>query len=189
MGDPKKIRRKYEKTKMMWNRERIDQEHGIRDKYGLSNLRELWKATTEVGKIRRNVREVLAGRSSNQVGSQMIARLARYGIVKPEATLDDLLVVSPEAILERRLQSIVFRKGMAKSARQARQLISHGFISVNGRKINAAGYLVTKSEEGMISYYKPINLDHNAKQGATATGASKAPAPATEEKKEEPKGE
>ncbi|MCL5419922.1 MAG: 30S ribosomal protein S4 [Candidatus Marsarchaeota archaeon] len=187
MGDPKRIRRKYEKTKMMWNKERIEHEHEIRDRYGLSTLKELWKATTEVEKIRRNVREVLAGRSTEETGKQIIARLSKYGIVKPGATLDDLLVVSPEAILERRLQSVVFRKGMSKSARQARQLISHGFISVNGRRINAAGYLVAKEEEDAVSYWKPINLDHNTKTGTAEP--SKTVAPASGENRTEPKVE
>ncbi len=168
MGDPKRIRRKYEKTKMMWNKERIEREHGLRDHYGLSNMHELWKATTEIGKIRRNVREVRAGRVEPSVGSNIIARLVRYGVVKSGATLDDLLVVSPEAILDRRLQSIVFKKGMSKSIKQARQLIVHGFVAIDGRRADAPGYLVTRDEEGKIDYYKRINLDHQAKQGATA---------------------
>lgn len=164
MGDPRKIRRKYEKTKLMWNRQRIDEEHGLKKKYGLKNLRELWKATTEIGKIRRNVREALAGRSKE--GGKIIARLARYDIVKSGATLDDLLVVSPEAILERRLQSVVVRKGLAKTMNQSRQLITHGFISINGRRVSTPGYLVPKTEEGMIGYYKPIDLEHATKNAA-----------------------
>ncbi len=175
MGDPKRIRRKYEKTKMMWNKERIEHEHGIRDKYGLGNMHELWKATTEVGKIRRNVREVLAGRATEKVGTEIIARLVRYGIVKSGATLDDLLVVSPEAILDRRLQSVIYKKGMSKSIGQARQLIAHGFIAIDGHRVSAPGYLVTRDEESRITYYKPINLDHNPKAGSeNAAGAASA---------------
>ncbi|MEM3839210.1 MAG: 30S ribosomal protein S4 [Candidatus Micrarchaeaceae archaeon] len=173
MGDPKRIRKKYQKTKMMWNKERIEHEHDLRDRYGLANMHELWKATTEVGKIRRNVREVLAGRATEQVGSSIIERLVRYGIVKSGATLDDLLVVSPEAILDRRLQSIVYKKGMSKSIRQARQLIAHGFIAINGHRVNAPGYLVTREEEEKVSYYKPINLEHNLKSdGEKAAGTA-----------------
>ncbi len=181
MGDPKRIRRKYEKTKPMWNKERIEREHGMRDKYGLGNMHELWKATTEVGKIRRNVRAVLAGRASEGVGNQIIARLVRYGVVKSGATLDDLLVVSPEAILDRRLQSVVYKKGMSKSVKQARQLIVHGFIAIEGQRVHAPGYLVTSDEESRISYYKPINLDHNVKAGAAVTAA---PTPKEAVKKE-----
>ncbi len=183
MGDPRKIRRKYETTNLMWNKERIEREHGIRDKYGLGNMHELWKATTEVGKIRRNVREVLAGRATEVVGNSIIARLVRYGIVKQGASLDDLLIVSPEAILDRRLQSIVFKKGLAKTVGQARQLIAHGFIAIEGRKVNAPGYLVTRMEEERIAYYKPINLDHNPKKDAA--GAVHAPAAPKPEAKSE----
>lgn len=161
MGDPKKIRRKYQPTKMMWNKQRIEEEHGLKRKYGLKNLRELWKATTEISKIRRNVREALAGRSAE--GDRIIARLARYDIVKQGATLDDLLVVSPEAILNRRLQSIVVSKGLAKTMNQSRQLITHGFIAIDGRRVSAPGYLVPKDEDSKIGYYRPIDIDHASK--------------------------
>jgi small subunit ribosomal protein S4 len=175
MGDPKKIRKKYQPTKMMWNTQRIELEHGIKRKYGLKNLRELWKATTEISKIRRNVREALAGRSKQ--GEKIIARLARYDIVKSNATLDDLLVVNPEAILDRRLQSIVYKKGFAKSPGQARQLITHGFVSIRGKRVSAPGYLVTREEEPGIGMYRPFNLNHNLKPGEAAAAAPAAPVP------------
>ncbi len=161
MGDPRRIRKKYQPTKMMWNRQRIDEEHALKRKYGLKNLRELWKVTTEISKIRRNVREALAGRSTE--GDRIIGRLARYDIVKSGATLDDLLVVSPEAILNRRLQSVVVSKGLAKTMNQSRQLITHGFIAVEGRRVSAPGYLVQKDEESKIGYYRPIDIDHASK--------------------------
>ena len=165
----------------MWNKERIDREHGIKERYGLKNLRELWKATTEISRIRRNVREVLSGKAAENVGRDIIARLSRYSIVKIGATLDDTLSITPEAILDRRLQSLVFKKGMAKTMKQSRQLIAHGFIAVNGQKVKAPGYMVTGNEESKISYYKPIKIEFEqqpqaaapvaAPEGAQAAGA------------------
>lgn len=175
MGDPKRIRKKYDKSKLMWNKERIEREHGIRDRYGLANLRELWKATTEINRIRRNARQVLSGRAGGDVGNDIIARLARYGIVKREATLDDTLSITPEMILERRLQSIVFRKGMAKTIKQSRQLITHGFIAVDGHKVKSPGYMVTGSEEGKIAYYKPIKIEFEQQPQPPQTEAKVEP--------------
>ncbi len=44
--------------------------------------------------------------------------------------------------LERRLDNVVYRLGLAKTRRQARQVVSHGHVSVNGRKVNIASYRV-----------------------------------------------
>lgn len=159
MGDPKRIRKKYAPSKIMWDRNRIAREHDLKEKFGLRNLRELWTATTEVTRIRKNARDVLSNRASEKVGRDIISRLSRYNIVAKDAKIDDLLSVTPESILNRRLQSLVFRAGLAKTPKQARQLITHGFISVSGRKVKSPGYLVEAVEESMIGYYKPINLN------------------------------
>ena len=84
MGDPKRIRRKFDKPKTMWSKDRIETEHALKEKYGLKNLRELWQATTEVSRIRRNVRKVLSGASTEKEAHEdakpkaqgMIVRLA-----------------------------------------------------------------------------------------------------------------
>lgn len=143
----------------MWDSARIKREHELRDKYGLKNLRELWLLNSELRRIKQNVRNVLAGRASEEVGKDIIARLSRYNIVKSDATPDDLLVVDVEALLERRLQTIVLRKGLAKTMKQARQLVAHGLISINGRRVTSPGHLVLASEEMGIGYYKPIKID------------------------------
>ena len=44
--------------------------------------------------------------------------------------------------LERRLENVVYRMGFAKTRRQARQIVSHGHIAVNGRRVNIASYRV-----------------------------------------------
>ena len=44
--------------------------------------------------------------------------------------------------LERKLENVVYRLGFAKTRRQARQIVSHGHIAVNGRKVNIASYRV-----------------------------------------------
>ena len=44
--------------------------------------------------------------------------------------------------LERRLENVVYRMGFASTRRQARQVVSHGHVSVNGRKVNIASYRV-----------------------------------------------
>lgn len=179
MGAPKRFRKKFDKPTMMWNKARIESEHRMRDKYGLKTLKEYWMAASELRRIRRNARAVLSGTATEKVGREMIARLAKLDVVKPDASIDDLLTIDVDKLLARRLQSVVFGKGMARSMKQSRQLITHGFISVGGKRVTSPGYAVRREEEGMISYYKPIKIE--AQVAAKPEEKSKveaAPAPA-----------
>jgi small subunit ribosomal protein S4 len=83
---------------------------------------------------------------------QLMDRLHRIGILPEEAELDDVLDMSLEDILERRLQTLVFQRGLAQSIQQARQLIAHGHISIDGRKVSSPSYLVLKDEEEKMAY-------------------------------------
>jgi small subunit ribosomal protein S4 len=94
---------------------------------------------------------------------QLLDRLHRLGILPDEAALDDVLDMTLENILERRLQTLVFHKGLAKSMQQARQLITHGHIAIEGRRVSTPSYLVLKDEEAKITYAprSPLaNPDH-----------------------------
>ncbi len=162
---------KFEKPKERWNLERIKSDRSLINEYGLKNMKELWKVQSEVSRIRRNVRELLSvGTGSEDVKEQIIGRLTRLGIASSGTTLDNLLDLKENDLLNRRLQTVIFRKGLARTIKQARQLTVHGFIAVNGRKVNRPGFLVDTETEKLISYYKPIDI---APQ--TTPQASKAP--------------
>lgn len=175
MGAPKRNRRKYEKPKEVWSSERIGSDNALIDDYGLKNMKEVWVAQTRVGKVRRNAREFLSGGSkTNKEETEIIARLVKFGIAKSGATLDDLLDLNEKAFLERRLESIVARKGLARTMRQARQIIVHGYISINGKKVNRPGYMVSLDEENGVGYYKPIQI-----QVVQQSASAEAPPDAT----------
>jgi small subunit ribosomal protein S4 len=167
MGAPKRNRRKYDKPKEIWDSGRIASDNQLIEEYGLKNMKELWIAQTRIGRVRRNARMFLSSlKGGNQEEKGMIKRLSKYGITKAEATFDDLLDLDEKAMLERRLQSIVMRKGLARTMKQSRQLIVHGFIAINGRKVNRPGYLVSLEEEKFIGYYKPIKIEPVGQQPA-----------------------
>jgi small subunit ribosomal protein S4 len=144
----------------MWNLQRIKADTDLIEEFGLKNRKELWKVQTELSRLRSNIRVLLSGSSKQNtfVQEKMVGRLAKYGISAKDATLDSLLDLKENAFLSRRLQSLVFKKGLAKSIKQARQLIVHGYISINGKRLNKPGYLVSAVEEGGIGYYKPIDI-------------------------------
>lgn len=176
MGAPKRNRRKYEKPKDVWSSERISSDNALIDAYGLKNMKEVWIAQTRVGRVRRNAREFLSGTIASKTDeAAMIARLAKFGIVKAGATLDDLLDLDEKVFLERRLESIVARKGLARTMKQARQLITHGYISISGKKVNRPGYMVKLEEEKAVGYYKPIQIQ--VQPVAQAAAETQAPAP------------
>ncbi|MDE1810491.1 MAG: 30S ribosomal protein S4 [Candidatus Micrarchaeota archaeon] len=195
MGSAKRNRKKFEKPKERWNLARIKADNTLVDEYGLKNMKELWKVQTEISRIRGNVRKLLAGGShSEDVKQRLIGRLVKLGIATNTTTLDDLLDLKERSLLDRRLQSVVFKKGMARTVKQARQLTVHGFIEIDGRKVNRPGYLVDANLEGRISYHKTIDImpkkavektaEAQEESAPAAEAAPEAPAPATEAAKE-----
>jgi small subunit ribosomal protein S4 len=60
--------------------------------------------------------------------------------------------------LERRLDNVVFLAGFAESRAQARQIVSHGHIAVNGKRVSVPSYLV--EEEQVIA---PMAREHSQK--------------------------
>ncbi len=80
----------------------------------------------------------------------------RLGLAREEATLDDILNLKVEDLLERRLQTIVMKKTGTRSPYQARQIVSHGHVSIGNRKVNIPGYLVKAEEEPQIMIHIEI---------------------------------
>ena len=123
-------------------------------KYGLRNKREFWKMRTMLGNWRRIARQsrTLSKERAAEVQDTLSKKLIRLGVVGPEARFEDVLSLTVEDLLKRRLQTIVFEKGFAKTIYQARQFIVHGHIQVVGKKINAPSYIVKREEEDFIGY-------------------------------------
>ncbi|MDD5022874.1 MAG: 30S ribosomal protein S4 [Candidatus ainarchaeum sp.] len=165
MGDPRKFKNKYESPKKLWERDRIAEEKTLKSEYGLKNSREIWVAAAELKKYRREARRLLSILEEDRKKDveKILNRLNRFGILPKSATLDDILSLEVKSILERRLQTRVLRKGFAKTIKQSRQLISHGFIAVGEHVVTVPGYLVTEDEDSKIQLHKPIDLDSGNK--------------------------
>ena len=133
---------------------RIEEEQKLLQEYGLKNKREIWKAGTKLRNLRRQARLLLArgDKQANVEAEQLVNRLIRYGISSSDIQLGDLLSLSIHDILKRRLQTLVATKGFARSPNQARQLITHGHIWLDGRKVTVPSYAVSVEEEALIKY-------------------------------------
>jgi small subunit ribosomal protein S4 len=152
MGDPRRPRRTFSKPRSPWRSEQLAQELYLVGTYGLRNKRELWKAQTALSGIRKQARHLLAASETvrNREEHKLLDSLAKRGLVAPGVALDDVLSLSIEDMLGRRLQSIVYKRGNAVSPLQARQLITHKHVTIKGRVVNIPGYQVTADEEGSI---------------------------------------
>lgn len=192
MGDPRKLKNRYSSPRKVWDADRIRTEGKLTVTYGLKNTREIWMVLDKLKKARRDAMKYLSlGADGQEKAQPLMKKLVRLGIIAPESKLDDVLSLTVENFLDRRLQSRVMKKGLARTAMQARQLITHGFIAVKGRKVTVPSYIVNTEEEGTIAYYKPIDIsvheeDKSAKKApkeepGAAAEAEKAPeAPAAE---------
>ena len=157
MGKPKFSRKKYETPSHPWQEDRIKAENELVRKYGLKNKREIWRAQTKLKKYRGQTRELLArvktgDAQSKRESDQLLMHLNRMSILPPNSNLDDVLALETESILARRLQTLTYLKGLSSTPDQARQLISHGHIAIDDRKVTVPSYMVTKDEESKIGY-------------------------------------
>lgn len=156
MGDPRKLRKKYESPKKVWNKERLASENKLISTYGLKNMRELWRMSLIIKKIRREVRKLFSIEDAvaEARGRKIIERLYALGIVEKDAKIEELLSLGVEDILKRRLQTLVLVNGLALNISMSRQLICHGFIAVDGKKATKPGMLIKRGLS--VTALKPI---------------------------------
>ncbi|MEM0468677.1 MAG: 30S ribosomal protein S4 [Pyrobaculum sp.] len=156
MGGLKKPRKKYleGKPKKIWNRQLLLEELQLMGEYGLRNKKELWLARSKLKWIVRRARSLLSMTAEERASLEMPfkERLYKQGYIDDvNVPLDRILSLDVRAILERRLQTVVYRLGLAKSIHHARQLIVHGHVLVDGRRVTSPGFLVTRELESKIS--------------------------------------
>ena len=158
MGQPKFPKKKYETPNHPWQGERIKEEHELRKKFGLKNKTEIWKAQSVLRSIRGQARGLISrGRNADDTQAHaeaklLLQRLNREGYVQAEAGLNEVLGMDVERILNRRLQSQVYLKGMARTPKQARQFVSHGLVQIGDRRVTVPSYIVRREEEDQITF-------------------------------------
>ncbi len=178
MGDPRRQRRKHETPRFPWRTDVLQSELKLIGQYGLRNKRELWRHKTTLSRFRELARSLLGmpAEQRQRIEKQLLDRLNRLGILAETAVLDDVLDLAIEDLLERRLQTMVFSKGMAKSVYQARQLITHGHIAIDGKRVPSPSYIVLKDDEAKLAYAPTSSLsksDHPVRLAISAEDRGK----------------
>ena len=160
MGDPKFARSKTQTPTHPWKQARIDEEHALKEKYGLKKvggMKEIWREKSSLRR-HRNQAMKLIGRVDTSEGhfarekTDLVNSLCRQGLLVDGASIDDVLQINVEHMLSRRLQSVVYYRGLAPSMRAARNMNFHGHISIGEQKMTVPGYHIRKLEEEDLNY-------------------------------------
>jgi len=163
----KKQRKQYSRPFRPWDKARIEREKILMKEYGLRRKKEIWKAEAILRKYRRLARDLAANRNE-EMEKILIQKLNKLGLIKLNANLDDILALTVESILNRRLQTLVKKKSLANTIKQARQFIVHGHIALNGQRIRWPSALIPADMEDKITYYEkspiPNVLDKSKKK-------------------------
>src|SRR3989338_1364038 len=160
MGDIKKQKKKFSKPSHPWQKDRIEAEKEVLKRYGLRRKNEIWKMDSLLRKFLNRAKTIIAQRSpqSEFEKKQMLDRLYSLGLLKEGARVEDVLNLTLNDIMERRLQTLVVRKHLALTMLQARQFITHEYVAIGTKKITAPSYLVPVREEPKIQLVRQINL-------------------------------
>jgi len=160
MGEPKFSRPRTQTPTHPWKQARIDEEHDLKERYGLKKvggMREIWREKSALRR-HRNQAMKLIGRVDSTEGhyakekEQLLDSLTKKGLLQTGADVGDVLEINVEHMLSRRLQSVVYYKGLAPSMRAARNLIIHGHICIGDQRMTVPGYHVLKEEEDSLQY-------------------------------------
>jgi small subunit ribosomal protein S4 len=154
MGDPKKFRKKYKTPMHPWNAENIRVEKELSQEYGLKNKKEIWVINSVLKKYKGLAKKLIAVKTEQgeKEKKQMMEKLQQLGLIEEGAELDNVLSLEVKDIMERRLQSLVFRKGLSRSMNQARQFITHRHVMVGDKKITFPSKIISREEEDKITF-------------------------------------
>ena len=149
----------------MFEKERIDGEVKLCGEYGLKTKREIWRTQLALSKMRKRARDLLTLDEHDErrifEGNALMKRMFKYALLSKEKEngLDYVLAVTLHKMLERRLQTRVFKLKLAQSIHHARVLIKGRHIAVGGRIVNVPSYLVTVDNENKITLHNksPLN--------------------------------
>lgn len=160
MGDPKKQRKKFSKPSHPWQSERIAEERSILKQYGLRRKYEIWKMNSTLKKFLRRAKTIIGEKTAQAEieKRQLLNRLYMLGLLKKDSKVEDVLNLTLKDILERRLQTLVYKKQIANTIMQARQFITHEHIAVGAKRVTTPSYLVSIEEEPNIKLIHSINI-------------------------------
>lgn len=139
----------------LYDKTRILEENKLVETYGLKNKKEIWKTEAKIKYFRNRAKALIGAEPEEQ--KTFFDKLNKIGL--KVSTIADVLALNKEDLLKRRLSSIVWKKGLANTARQARQMITHRKIQIGENNVNVPSYYVHLDEEGIISVRQKVKAE------------------------------
>ena len=154
MGDPKKARKKYSTPTHPWKKDRIELEKALTKEYKFKNKKEIWKISSLLKNYSKQAKDsiVATTKQAEIQKKNLIDKLTKLGLIQQGGQIDDILSLTIRDLCNRRLQTLVVKKGLARSLGQARQFIVHGHICIGSSKITSPSYLISVEEESQLCY-------------------------------------
>ena len=174
-----KLKKTYAKPMRPWEKQRILEEQKLIQNYGFKNKREIWKIKAKIARIRKQAKSLVSIRTKQQERqkNQLLISLYNYGLISKGATIEDVLGLRINDLCERRLQTILIKKRLANTPKQARQLTAHGHAFIGDKKVSSPSRLVKLTEEQLV---KVVGVDIEESKSKSIKKTKKA-----EELKEE----
>ncbi|UCD03115.1 MAG: 30S ribosomal protein S4 [Candidatus Aenigmatarchaeota archaeon] len=145
----RRIGKRFKKPRMSWESDDIKERHTIMKNYGLRRRREVLIAQEILRNYRRRARELIAEQDEAKVNI-LVDKLVKLGLLRKGQGLDDVLALNVNDILERRLQTIVWKKVYASTPLHSRQSITHGHVTIDSKRVKSPAYMVPVEEESKI---------------------------------------
>ena len=149
MGLARRQRKKYQSPNHPWQADRIDEEQELVQEYGFTNKKQIWKMEAMLRNFRSQARDIVGLRGDKKEAALkiLITKLIKLGLVKKDASADDVLNLQLRDLLERRFQTVVYKMGLANSVKQARQFILHRKVMINGKVVSSPSYLINTGDK------------------------------------------
>ncbi len=165
MGLPIRHKTKAVSHKKKWDKNTIVEEAVFVSDYALKNKKEIRKAEALLSKLKtiaKNFNKTTETKASTGA-AQFVAKIKAQGYLNVEAeSLDEVLDITLRELFERRLSTVVYKAGLAKTPGQARQFVVHGHVTVNGEIVTAPSYPTTVKDAETVAFIGSSTLADEA---------------------------
>ena len=155
----------YVRPRKAYEISRMQSENKIVEKYGLKNKKEIWKTTAKVSYFRRRAKAL--AKSSHEEQKVLFGKLQNIGL--KTNTIADVLALTVEDLLNRRIQTVLLHKKLSNTIRHARQLVVHKKVMINGNIVNTPGYIISIEEEKGLAL-KPMKMKNESVKKEEVSG-------------------